>query len=228
MPWAAGQDAGMAHIVDLSHVIANGTITYPGLPGPVISDHMSREDSRSRYAPGYEFQIGRIDMVSNTGTYLDTPFHRYADGHDLSGLDLERVVNVPGLLVDATGAQEAGVHLLDGHDVTGKAVLFHTGWDKHWGTEGYGDSSHPFVSVRSAERLVEAGAAVVGTDSVNIDDTRGGERPIHSVLLAAGIPIIEHLCQLGQLAGRPFRFTATPPAVSGMGTVPVRAVAIVE
>ncbi len=218
----------MAHIVDLSHVIANGTITYPGLPGPVISDHLSREDSRARYAPGYEFQIGRIDMVSNTGTYLDTPFHRYPDGHDLAGLDLGRVADVPGLLIDATGGQEAGVHLLDGRDVTGVAVLFHTGWDEHWGTDHYGDQSHPFVSVRSAERLVEAGAALVGIDSVNIDDTRTGERPIHSILLAAGIPIVEHLCQLDQLAGRSFTFTAVPPAVSGMGTFPVRALAVVE
>ena len=218
----------MAHIVDLSHVIADGTITYPGLPGPAISDHLSREDSRTRYAPGYEFQIGRIEMVSNTGTYLDTPFHRYADGHDLAALDLERVVDVPGVLIDSTAGQEAGVHLLDGHDVTGRAVLFHTGWDEHWATARYGDESHPFVSVRAAERLVEAGAAVVGIDSVNIDDTRTGERPIHSILLAAGIPIVEHLCRLDQLAGRPFRFSAVPPAVSGMGTFPVRALAVVD
>ena len=218
----------MAHIVDLSHVIADGTITYPGMPGPAISDHLSREDSRARYAPGFEFQIGRIEMISNTGTYLDTPFHRYADGHDLAGLDLDRVVDVPGLLVDATAGQEGGVHLLDGHDVTGKAVLFHTGWDEHWGTERYGDESHPFISVRAAERLVEAGAALVGIDSLNIDDTRTGERPIHSILLTAGIPIVEHLCGLDQLTGRPFRFSAVPPAVSGMGTFPVRAVAVIE
>ena len=218
----------MATILDLSHVIADGTITYPGMPGPAISDHLSREDSRARYAPGFEFQIGRIEMISNTGTYLDTPFHRYADGHDLAGLDLDRVVDVPGLLVDATAGQEGGVHLLDGHDVTGKAVLFHTGWDEHWGTERYGDESHPFISVRAAERLVEAGAALVGIDSLNIDDTRTGERPIHSILLAAGIPIVEHLCGLDQLTGRPFKFSAVPPAVSGMGTFPVRAVAVIE
>ena len=218
----------MAHIVDLSHVIADGTITYPGMPGPAISDHLSREDSRARYAPGFEFQIGRIEMISNTGTYLDTPFHRYADGHDLAGLDLDRVVDVPGLLVDATAGQEGGVHLLDGHDVTARAVLFHTGWDEHWGTERYGDESHPFISVRAAERLVEAGAALVGIDSLNIDDTRTGERPIHTILLAAGIPIVEHLCGLDQLTGRPFRFSAVPPAVSGMGTFPVRAVAVIE
>ena len=215
-------------IVDLSHVIADGIVTYPGLPGPVISDHLSREASRQRYAPGYEFQIGRIEMVSNTGTYLDTPFHRYAGGGDLAALDLSRVAAVPGLVVDATVEQEAGVTLLDGHDLAGRAVLFHTGWDQHWGSDRYGEPNHPYVSVEAAERMVDAGAAVVGIDSVNIDDTRTGERPIHSVLLAAGIPIVEHLCQLDRLAGRPFTFTAAPPAVAGMGTFPVRAFAMVE
>ena len=215
-------------IIDLSHVIADGIVTYPGLPGPVISDHLSREASRQRYAPGYEFQIGRIEMVSNTGTYLDTPFHRYAGGGDLAALDLSRVAAVPGLVVDAEAEQEAGVALLDGHDLAGRAVLFHTGWDQHWGSDRYGEPNHPYVSVEAAERLVDAGAAVVGIDSVNIDDTRTGERPIHSVLLAAGIPIVEHLCQLDRLAGRPFTFTAAPPAVAGMGTFPVRAFAMVE
>ena len=215
-------------IIDLSHVIADGIVTYPGLPGPVISDHLSREASRQRYAPGYEFQIGHIEMVSNTGTYLDTPFHRYAGGGDLAALDLSRVAAVPGLVVDAKAEQEAGVALLDGHDLAGRAVLFHTGWDQHWGSDRYGEPNHPYVSVEAAERLVDAGAAVVGIDSVNIDDTRTGERPIHSVLLAAGIPIVEHLCQLDRLAGRPFTFTAAPPAVAGMGTFPVRAFAMVE
>jgi kynurenine formamidase len=213
-------------IVDLSHEIADGTITYPGLPGPVISDHLSRADSVGRYAPGYEFQIGRIEMVSNTGTYLDTPFHRYPDGHDLAGLDLRRVVDVPGVLVDATSVREAGVALLDGVDIEGRAVLFHTTWASRWGTEGYGDSSHPYVGVDAAGALVERGAAVVGIDSVNIDSTVGGERPIHTILLGAGIPIVEHLCRLDELAGRNFRFTAAPPAVRGMGTFPVRAYAV--
>jgi kynurenine formamidase len=215
-------------IIDLSHPIADGTITYPGLPGPVISDHLSREASRERYAPGYEFQIGRIDMVANTGTYLDTPFHRFGDGHDLAGLDLSRVVGVPGVLVDARGSAEADVDLLDGLELRGRAVLFHTGWDEHWGTERYGDPSHPFLSVEATERLVEAGAAVVGIDSVNIDSTRGGERPVHTALLAAGIPIVEHLCRLGDIGGRSFSFTAAPPAVVGMGTFPVRAVAVLS
>jgi kynurenine formamidase len=215
----------MATIVDLSHVLEDGTITYPGLPAPVISDHLSREASRQRYAPGYEFQIGRIDMVANTGTYLDTPFHRYPDGHDLAGLDPARVVGVPGIVVDAGEDQEIPAALLDGLDVAGHAVLFRTGWDRHWGTERYGEPDHPYMSVAAAERLADA--AVVGIDSVNIDGTRTGERPIHSVLLAAGVPIIEHLTGLGQIGGRPFTLVAVPPAIRGMGTFPVRALAVV-
>jgi arylformamidase len=210
----------MAEVVDLSHPFGHGTITYPGLPGPAISDHLSRPASRERYAPGVEFQIGRIDMVANTGTYLDTPFHRYPDGHDLSGLDLSRVVDVPGVVVEGTD--------LSDEDVAGRAVLFATGWDRHWGTDAYGDPAHPCLSHGAADRLIEAGVALVGIDSVNIDSTVGGERPIHSALLAAGVPIVEHLTNLGTLVGRSFRFTAAPPAVVGMGTFPVRAVAVVH
>jgi len=218
----------MPTIVDLSHVLEDGTVTYPGLPAPVISDHLSREASRQRYAPGYEFHIGRIDMVSNTGTYLDTPFHRYPDGHDLAGLDPARVVGVPGLVVDAGEDQEISSTRLDGHDLAGHAVLFRTGWDRHWGTERYGEPDHPYLGVAAADRLAEGGAAVVGIDSVNIDGTRTGERPIHSVLLAAGVPIIEHLTGLDQIGGRPFTLVAMPPAIRGMGTFPVRALAVIS
>jgi kynurenine formamidase len=218
------QTRAVGTIVDLSHRISDGLVTYPGLPGPVITDHLSREASRERYAPGYEFQIGRIEMVSNTGTYLDTPFHRFADGHDLAGLDLARVVDVPGVLVEATARQEA--ELPAGLAVGGRAVLFRTGWDRHWATDAYGDPGHPFVGTDAVEQLVAGGAAVVGIDSVNIDDTRTGARPVHTALLAAGIPIVEHLRGLDQLAGRSFTFTAVPPAVVGMGTFPVRAVAV--
>jgi kynurenine formamidase len=217
----------MSTIIDLSHPFGDGTITYPGLPGPVISDHLSREASRDRYAEGYEFQIGRIDMVANTGTYLDTPFHRFADGHDLAGLDLARVAAVPGVLIAATGEQEVGAGHFDGIDVAGRAVLVHTGWSQHWGTERYGDPSHSYLSEDAAKLLVEGGAAVVGIDSVNIDDTHTGERPIHTVLLAAQIPIVEHLRGLDELCGRSFTFFALPPAIQGMGTFPVRAIAVV-
>ena len=215
----------MPEIIDLSHPIADGTITYPGLPGPVITDHLSREASRERYAPGCEFQIGRIDMVANTGTYLDTPFHRFDGGHDLAGLDPARVFDVPGVVIDAAGTTEIGPELLDGRELAGQAVLFRTGWDEHWGTERYGQGGHPFLSVATAQLLVEEEVALAGIDSVNIDDTSTGERPIHTALLGAGIPIVEHLCRLGDLGDRPFGFTALPPAVIGMGTFPVRAVA---
>src|SRR5262245_9031891 len=216
----------MPTIVDLSHVLADGTITYPGLPGPVISDHLSRADSHVRYAPGYEFQIGRIDMVSNTGTYLDTPFHRFPDGHDLAGLDPARVAAVPGVVVARGEEQEIGPSSLDGLDLAGRAVLFHTGWDRDWGTHRHGGPDHPYLAAATAERLADAGAAVVGIDSVNIDGTRTGERPVHTTLLRAGVPIVEHMCRLGDIGGRPFTFFAVPPAVAGMGTFPVRALAV--
>ena len=166
-------------------------------------------------------------MVANTGTYLDVPFHRFADGHDLTGLDLARVADVPGVVVDVPD-QEAGAGLLEGVDVAGRAVLFRTGWDAHWGTERYGAPDHPFLSVACTERLVAGGAAVVGIDSLNIDGTADGERPVHTALLAAGIPIVEHLTGLGALGDAPFRFFALPPSVAGMGTFTVRAIAVVD
>jgi len=202
---------------DLSHTVVSGETTYPGLPAPVIGDHLSREASRERYAPGVEFQIGRIDMVANTGTYLDTPFHRYADGFDLSALPLERVAGVPCVVTDDFTVPD---------DVAGRAVLFRTGWDAHWGTDRYGDPGHPFVPTAVAHALVDAGVALVGIDSVNIDSTAGGERPVHSALLAAGIPIVEHLTNLGSLPpATAFDFYAVPVKVAGMGTFPVRAFA---
>ena len=218
-----------SHLIDLSHLIESGMITYKGLPAPLICDHLSREQSRRLYAEGTEFQIGRIDMVANTGTYLDTPFHRYPQGHDLSGLDLSRVVDVPGIVVEGPASGATTAAALGRHDdLRGRAVLVDTGGDRHWAPEPYGDPSHPYLGEDAAHALIEAEVAVVGIDSVNIDTTVGGERPIHTALLAAGIPIVEHLTNLPALAGRPFRFTAAPPAVVGMGTFPVRAVAVVD
>lgn len=217
----------MSEIVDLSHVIEHDMVTYPGLPGPRISDHLSREASRQVYAPGTEFQIGRLEMVSNTGTYLDTPAHRYAHGFDLAGLPIDRVADVPGVCVMAAGP-EVGVDVLDGLDLRGSAVLFATGWDQHWRTDRYGAPEHPFLTNEVGAALIAGGAVVAGIDSVNIDDTRGKERPIHSMLLDAGILIVEHLTALDRLVGRSFRFFATPPKVRGMGTFPVRAFAIVD
>jgi kynurenine formamidase len=216
----------MTGLIDLSHTVEAGMITYPGLPGPVISDHLSRVGSRANYAPGTEFLIGRIEMVGNTGTYLDTPFHRFEDGYDLAGLALEDAADLPGVCIEPPGP-DIGPEAVAGVDLAGKAVLFATGWDRHWGSESYGDPSHPFVNADLVESLLDGGAALVGIDSVNIDDTRGGDRPAHSRLLAAGVPVVEHLTGLAALVGEAFRFFAVPPKVAGFGTFPIRAFALV-
>jgi len=224
----AGAD-GVDRLVDLSHTIEHGMVTYKGLPVPLICDHLSREQSRELYAPGTEFQIGRIDMVANTGTYIDTPFHRYADGADLAGLPLDRVVDLPGVVIRATGAERRAIdwtHFAVS-DVRGCAVLVNTGWDRHWGTDRYFEG-HPFLTEAAANYLRDQGAALVGVDSLNIDDTGGGIRPVHSVLLGAGIPIVEHMTRLDVLPAEGFRFTAVPPKIRGMGTFPVRAHALIK
>jgi arylformamidase len=216
-----------AHLVDLSHAIENGMVTYPGLPGPEITDHLTREASHDVYAPGTEFTIGRISMVANTGTYVDSPFHRYADGVDLAGLRLDRLAEVEGLLVRVVGAASPAVdaRAFDGLDVGGKAVLVHTGWDRHWRTDAYGGGGHPYLTTDACELLVAGAAAIVGIDSVNIDDTSGGERVAHTTLLGAGIPVVEHLRGLERLPLHGFTFSAVPPRVVGFGTFPVRAYA---
>jgi kynurenine formamidase len=215
-------------LIDLSHDVGDGTITYPGLPGPVITDHLSFEASHATYAPGTEFRITRIEMVANTGTYLDTPAHRFRDGFDLAGLPLESVADLPGLLVDAP-SRDVGPDAFQGVDVRGRAVLIRTGWDAHWGTDDYGAPEHPFLTGTAAAALAEQGAALVGIDSVNIDDTSaqaGGARPAHTALLAAGVPVLEHLCGLERLVGQAFQLFAVPPKVAGVATFPVRAFAI--
>jgi kynurenine formamidase len=215
-------------LIDVSHTVEDGMITYKGLPPPVITDHLSREQSRTFYAPGTEFQIGKIEMVANTGTYLDSPFHRYEDGVDLAGLDLYSLANLDALVVRIVSVtkREISVETVAGLEVNGKAVLFHTGWDQHWRTERYSDGSHPFLSVAAADYLAEAGAALVGIDSYNIDDTLHNSRPAHSSLLRKGIPIVEHLCCLGALPNDNFKFFAVPVKVKHFGTFPVRAFAI--
>jgi arylformamidase len=213
-------------LVDLSHTISDGLVTYPGLPGPVISDHLSFEDSHALYAEGTEFQIGRIDMVANTGTYLDVPGHRHRDGHDLSGLPLEKCALLPAVVVTgpATGAVELSA--FEGLDVTGAAVLVRTGWDAHFGTEQYGAPEHPFLATDAAAWLSDHGAVLVGIDSVNIDATPPrGDRPVHTLLLDREIPVVEHLTGLDQLPATGATFTAVPPRVAGMATFPVRAFA---
>ena len=200
--------------------------TYKGLPGPVICDYWQREKSASFYDDGSTFQIGRIDMVANTGTYLDAPFHRYADGDDLAALDLARLASLPGLLVRACGRNPVTVDadLFEGLDVAGKAVLVHTAWDRHWRTAAY-QENHPFLTVDAARLLADRGAKLVGIDSHNIDDTRTRSRPVHTILLGAGVLICEHMTNLEALPASGFAFTAVPPKVAGMGTFPVRAFA---
>ena len=214
-------------IVDLSHVIEHGMTTYRGLPPPHICDFWTREASAENYDDGSSFQIGRIDMVANTGTYLDSPFHRYADGADLADLSLTSLANLPAIVVRRPWENGIAIDAdaFEGCDVTGKAVLVHTGWDRHWRTERYGDD-HPFLTAEAARRLVEHGAALVGIDSNNIDDSSRRARPVHTALLGAAIPICEHMTGLDQLPDTGFRFSAVPPKVRGMGTFPVRAYAV--
>jgi kynurenine formamidase len=213
-------------LFDLSHTVEQGMITYKGLPAPVICDFLSRERSRALYAPGTEFQIGRIDMVANTGTYVDSPFHRYSDGKDLAQLPLESLAHLDAVLVHATD-RAIGPAAFQGLAVRGKAVLVHTGWDRHWRTDAYFEG-HPFLTRDSAELLAAEGAALVGIDSYNIDDTGDASRPAHSILLKAEIPICEHMCNLARLPAGALRFSAVPVKVSGFGTFPVRAYAVAE
>jgi kynurenine formamidase len=214
-------------LIDLSHTVEDGMITYKGLPAPIICDYLSREQSRNLYAEGTEFQIGKIEMVANTGTYLDSPFHRYADGKDLSELDLAALVDLDGLVVRVAGAGRAITRAAFGDlDARGKAVLVQTGWDAHWRTDRYFEG-HPFLTEDAATHLASAGAALVGIDSLNIDDTADRRRPVHTILLGAEIPIVEHLCGLEQLPESAFKFFAVPVKVKGFGTFPVRAFAIV-
>jgi kynurenine formamidase len=212
-------------LVDLSHTVSDGLVTYPGLPGPVISEHLTFDASRAVYDEGTEFSIGRIEMVANTGTYLDTPGHRHRGRHDLSGLPLEKCAGLPAVVVAGPETGPVEWSAFDGLDVAGRAVLVRTGWDRHFGTEQYGDPEHPFLATDAAARLADAGAALVGIDSVNIDDTRGGRRPVHTLLLDREIPIVEHLTGLDQLPPAGAAFTAVPPKVAGMSTFPVRAFA---
>jgi arylformamidase len=210
-------------LIDLSHPIEDGMVTYQGLPGPHICDYWDRASSAAHYDDGSTFQIGRIDMVANTGTYLDTPFHRYEEGDDLAAVGLDRLAGLDGLCVRSEG-RGAGPELFEGLDVLGKAVLVHTGWDRHWRTDAYA-SGHPFLAEAAARLLAERGAALVGIDSYNIDDTSTRRRPVHTTLLGAGTLICEHMTGLGALPASGFRFTAAPPKVAGMGTFPVRAFA---
>jgi kynurenine formamidase len=213
-------------LIDLSHTVEHGMITYKGLPAPIICDYLSREASRARYAVGTEFQIGKIEMVANTGTYLDSPFHRYPDGDDLSRLKLKTLADLDCVVVRATDRRDRAIDRLpvDLASLKGKALLIHTGWDAHWRTDQYFES-HPHLTGELAKSVVDAGVTLVGIDSFNIDSTDDGTRPVHSALLGAGIPIVEHMCGLDAVPARSARFFAVPVKVKGMGTFPVRAFA---
>lgn len=216
-----------SQIVDLSHTIEEGLITYPGLPVPIFTSHLTRENSRSIYAPGTEFAMDLITMIGNTGTYLDSPYHRYASGGDLASLDLATLVDLRAEVFHLSDASGRGISadIFSQRELRGAAVLLHTGWDRHFGTKEYGLGA-PFLTEAGAKYLVESGVGLVGIDSLNIDDTQsGGERPAHTLLLAAGIHVVEHLTNLGELPERGARFTAVPPKIKNFGTFPVRAFA---
>lgn len=212
--------------VDLSHVITEGMTTYPGLPVPLIGDHLTRDAAEQIYGPGITFQIGLVTMCTNTGTYLDVPFHRFADGHDLTQLDLARVAHVPAVCFDRRGELSIELSADDLRDVQGHAVLIRTDHSRRFGTAQYFEA-HPHLTSAAADALVVAGVACVGIDSLNIDSTEGGERPVHTTLLRAGIPIIEHLTELHRVPHQGFAFTAVPPKISGVGTFTVRAFATI-
>lgn len=213
-------------LIDLSHEIHDGLVTYPGLAAPSIRPEMSYEDSRSHYTEGYEFQIDRIDMVANTGTYLDTPAHRIQGGWDLAGLDLARVAGLEVVVIDSAETTIPATSLA-ARDIAGKAVLFHTGWSRHWATPAYGEG-HPHLGTDTAKALIAGGAALVGIDSLNVDGTADGTRPIHTLLLENDTPILEHLTNLEALPAGGAILYAVPPKIRGMGSFPVRAFAVVE
>ena len=211
-------------LIDVSHTVEHGMVTYRGFPAPLICDWMSRDASRSRYAHGTEFQIGKIEMIANTGTYIDSPFHRYENGKDLSELPLESIAELDCVVVRMDESHTTAIDEihLSADRVRGRAVLFQTGWDRHWRTDAYFDG-HPYLTERLAEWLVKAGVALVGIDSLNIDSTATGERPVHTVLLGHDIPIVEHMCGLRDVPAEGTRFFAVPVKVKGFGTFPVRA-----
>ena len=223
----SGLKKGDCKLIDLSHTLEHGMVTYKDLPGPVISDYLTRKASEAHYAQGTSFHIGRIDMVANTGTYIDSPFHRYADGKDLSELSLESVANLDGIVFSADPAERPVTRdLFRNVNVRAKAVLIRTGWDRYWGTDKYFEG-HPYLTRDAAEYLRDCGASLVGIDSLNIDDTSDGQRPIHSILLKADIPVVEHLCNLSRLPASGFSFYAVPVKVKKFGTFPVRAFAVI-
>jgi len=218
----------MPLFVELSHQIVPGMKTYPGLPEPKVEILLDYDASRERYQNKAEFYIASLHLCGNTGTYVDSPRHRYRDGIDLAGLSLERLANLPTLVIDATKAGRAiGGDAFRTLDLTGTAVLFRTDFSKHWGTPAY-FADNPYLTADAAELLVSKQPAFVGVDSLNIDDTGDPSRPVHTKLLGAGIPICEHMTNLASLPASGARLHAVPIAWVGGGTFPVRAYAVVN
>jgi arylformamidase len=215
-------------LIDVSHTVEHGLVTYQGLPAPIICDYLSREASRDHYAAGTEFHIGKIEMVANTGTYVDAPFHRYAKGKDLSELPLESLADLDAVVFRIQpGRRSIDVSTFQSQDVAGKAVLVHTGWSALWNTPDY-FTGHPYLTEDAATYLKEAGALLVGIDSLNIDDTADLRRPVHTILLGNDIPVVEHLTNLRALPDEDFRFFAVPVKVKAFGTFPVRAFGLIH
>ena len=225
---ATSATRSVRRLVDVSHPIEAGMVTYSGLPGPVVTEFLTRDASRGKYAEGTTFSIGRVDMVANTGTYVDAPFHRFEEGRDVAGLPLEKLADLDGIVVDPVGAgRVVDADVFRGADVAGKAVLVRTGWSRRFRTPAYFEG-HPYLTRAAAAHLVASGAALLGIDSLNVDDTRDGERPAHTLLLAAEIPVVEHLTHLDLLPASGFRFHCVPAPVRGLGSFPVRAYAILN
>jgi arylformamidase len=221
-------DLKVQQLIDVSHTVEHGMTTYPGIPAPSITDFLTRSDSREHYAKGTEFYIGKIEMAANTGTYVDSPFHRYAGGKDLSELPLDSLANLEGIVIRCPfeNGSEVDKYWLEKHDIRRKAVLIHTGWDRHWRKEQY-FKGHPYLTKEAADFLLHEGAVLVGIDSLNIDDTNNPARPVHSILLGADIPIVEHLCNLQSVPDRGFTFFAVPVKIRSFGSFPVRAFCII-
>ncbi len=219
----------MKKYIDLSHTIENGMITYQGLPGPVIKDFLSRESSRDLYSPGTEFHVALIEMVSNTGTYMDTPFHRYEGGRDLADLELSKLVDIEAITIKANNLPDKGigVSVFKGYDLSGKAVLVYTGFDKNWGADKY-FHDHPFLTKEAAEYIAEQSPVLVGIDTYNIDDVADRSRPAHTILLGKDILIIEHMCNIRELPEKDYTFTAVPQKIRGVGSFPVQAFATIS
>ncbi|MFI5341541.1 MAG: cyclase family protein [Candidatus Methylomirabilales bacterium] len=215
----------MGKFVELNHVLEDGMKAYPGLPSPKIGAFLDHEASRSHYDERAEFYLGRVDMVCNLGTYLDSPYHRHRDRADLSQIPLEKVARVPGVVLDAAASPDRSIALdCSASQLCGRAALIRTGWDRRWGTDAYWEPG-PYLAASFVDLLIRARAILVGVDFWNVDNTEDPSRPAHTRLLAEGILIVEHLCNLSALPRTGFQFSAVPLRIARGASFPVRAFA---